>query len=189
MMLLRSFWKWFVACFLVALVIYVVINTLVQLFWPETGTINVTRQDYDAALNKWRSQGVREYEIVVDYGADSCSFDPLVCGTWHLHVNGDKINILGYSFNGITEPNAKPSDLKSLTIDGLFDEVDKTLDNGPFILGPFPIDHVFSFDTTLGYPTKIEQIQRQPKSGYVSTDTMPAGWTKEVRSLKIISSK
>src|SRR5437899_3015428 len=37
----------------------------------DSDTINITRADYDGALNKWRSRGVIEYEISVSRGKDS----------------------------------------------------------------------------------------------------------------------
>jgi hypothetical protein len=158
--------------------------------WPQSGTINVTREDYNVALKNWHSHGIEEYEMVINYGAQGCGLDPRTCGTWKLRVKGDRIDILGYSwFDVPTNPSATPADLKFLTVDSLFREVDETLNNGPFVGGPFALDYTVKFDPALGYPTEIQRQARQPSSGYVSTDGWPVYYQKDVHSLKVTRSK
>ena|SRR5437899_3295558 len=162
----------------------------VDYFWPDNGTINITRDDYNAALQKWRSRGIEEYEMVVRFSTKGCGLDPLVCGICKLDISGDDIRILEYSWvDGPRAPLAGPSDLEFLTVDSLFREVDETLAHGPFNHDGFPLDYTIKFDPTLGYPTEIERQGRQGRNRGISSEAWHLGIYKEVQSLEVIRSK
>ena len=160
--------------------------------WPESGTINITRDDYNTALQKWHTLGVQEYEMVVHYSQYHCGIDPTDCGTWTLRVDGDKIDILKYKplySTANLQPLLKPGDLKFLTVDHLFQEADRILSSGPYSRGQFPLDYTVKFDPVLGYPIEISRQGRQPSKGFVSTEGWHLGQRKEIYSLKVFKNR
>jgi len=181
--------KWYWKVPMTALALVVIALAVVQL-WPDNGSVNITRDEYNAALNKWRSQNITEYEMTTSFSAKGCALDKMVCGTWKLRVSGDKINILEYSWmDGPTTPTAGPSDLDFLTVDSLFREIDATLADGPFAKDGFPLDYTIRFDPTLGYPIEISRQGRQGRNSLLSSEVWHLGIDKEIRSLKMIRSK
>jgi hypothetical protein len=124
--------------------------------------LNITRQQYEDALARWRSQGISRYRIAVSFNA----FSPWA-GSWVLTVN---------SANGAdqvvdsqrTETTGKgagtppsPEFLSALTVEGLFGRVEQLLNDapaaGPTTPGdPFGLYHEVTFDAAMGYPTRIE---------------------------------
>lgn len=141
--------------------------TLIPSFSTSTPLgINITKEEYEQALVKWRSQAIEEYEIKVRYTAYSS-----LMGIWTLHVKsaGDDAEVLDYvresgleaPEGGVGSHNQMPTDeeginylkeqLEYLTIEGQFKS----------------INHVFSkewqglrevnvrFDPEFGYPSDV----------------------------------
>ncbi len=156
---------------------------------PDHGTINVSRDDYEGALSKWRSQRVTAYEIVVKYTTKSCGIGPVnTCGTWTLRVEGDKVTIVEYARgNGPTETQATGEDVRFLTVDSLFEEVRETIEAGPFEYMGFPLDYVINFDDGKGYPRDIRRDGRQRNDGNINSMAWHLGSYIKVLDLRVIS--
>ena len=157
---------------------------------PDHGTINASRSDYDSALAKWQSQRVIEYEMVVSYRVKSCAIgigNFNSCGTWTLRVEGDRVSIVQYAlFDKPTQTEATGEDVRFLTIDGLFQEVEKTIDEGPFEQMGFPLDYVINFDDGKGYPRDIRVDGRQRNDGGWSSFPLHVYRYIEVQSLSVM---
>lgn len=112
--------------------------------------INVTRQQYDAALAKWRAQGITEYEIVVDYYA----FNRQLMGKWTLHVqtDGTTPHVISASRWGEKNPEI---DVDFLTVEDMFSVVEDRLN----YISDTNLYWNVSFHPTLGYPSFSWQQQ------------------------------
>jgi hypothetical protein len=126
----------------------------------------ITREQYEQARAKWRSQGVEEYEARVEYHAYS-EFQ----GIWSLHVRleGDRPQVLNYIREpGLDAPlgfvgshlsmptseagkNYLKEQLQMLTLEGQFDDMPRLIDGNE--QGRFKIP--ITFDGQLGYPTSV----------------------------------
>lgn len=155
---------------------------------PDHGTINASRSDYDSALAKWQSQRVIDYEMVVSYRVKSCGWGGFnQCGTWKLRVEGDKVSILEYTkFDTPSETNATGEDVRFLTIESLLQEVEKTIDEGPFEEMGFPLDYVINFDDGKGYPRDVRVDGRQRNDGNFSSYPLHVYRYIQVQSLSVL---
>ncbi len=155
---------------------------------PDHGTINVSGSDYASALAKWQSQKVAEYEMVVTYRVKSCGlgdFNP--CGTWTLRVEEDKVSIVQYArFDKPSQTGATGEDVRFLTIESLFQEVENTISNGPLEYMEFPLDYVINFDDGKGYPTDIRVDGRQRNDGNFSSLPLHVYRYIHVQSLTVL---
>jgi hypothetical protein len=116
-------------------------------------SINITRADYEAALNKWKAQGVLEYEITTqEISLRSTNGYPET-----FRVNGDDVTILQTILDSNPTPlTVHKSDLLPLenTVEGLFAHVDSAFDDAARRTS---IDsqtiYEIQFDPTFGYVT------------------------------------
>lgn len=145
--------------------------------------INISGEQYDASLARWRSQGIEQYEITVD----------LVSRLGHKTTlraseHGGAIEILSPS--GVATPEPEFMDLyKEDTIEGMFEEINLMLEgksiihtSGMYSTGPFYMAYQIRFDPTFGYPSSIE-AQPVTKPGVHVYDT---DWKKTVTSFKVL---
>jgi hypothetical protein len=141
--------------------------------------INVAKEQYDEALAKWQSQGIQEYEVVVEHS----SLSPWA-GTWTLRVagRGEKVDIVSYTGNsGVpTTPAMAPDTVKFLTVEQQFAVIDHVLTAGIFSELETLVDYVVTFDPALGYPASIE-IKTKP-----NVRVTDLGSSTTVKSLKIL---
>lgn len=150
-----------------------------------TPTINITRNDYETALAKWRAQEVYEYEIEVEHVA-RMPFE----GT--LHVTGDQVEVLpiiidGESYipiGGIVE---------DYTVAALFEQVDAILTHGLCTATgewAFPVAYQIAFDPEKGYPTVVERDANEPpewqQEGRYSTLPAHSSYWIKVKGLKVL---
>jgi hypothetical protein len=122
--------------------------------------IDQARNEYNAALNKWRSQGIWDYEITVDYQ----SFSPWA-GTWVLRVTNNKVGIQSYSPPDGQDATPSPlgeDTLNFLTVDGQFASIEHILTNAQRTQIDALVDYLATFDPKLGYPSLVEI---RPKTG------------------------
>ncbi|HEX8231643.1 MAG TPA: DUF6174 domain-containing protein [Chloroflexia bacterium] len=117
---------------------------------------NFTRADYEAALAKWRAQDASEYRIEVTFEAFT-----LLRGPWRLTVALDDAKEFVTRFErpegqGLEVGNATAQDLESMTVGGLFAQIDEALRK---VENPSPDDMAYnynvSFHPTLGYPVSF----------------------------------
>src|SRR5215212_1936540 len=114
----------------------------------QQGSINISRDNYEAALAKWRSQDILEYEMDLDIatprgGRASC----LGCGTYTLNVHGNDVTLINYISPtvGYASPAEQDELSKSYTIDGIFAQVDKMVTAGPRRCDRFPVTLIFDY--------------------------------------------
>jgi hypothetical protein len=112
-------------------------------YWLFAG-INITRNDYEQALGRWRSQGIADYEMVVEFYA----FNP-DSGEWTMRVTNGKVvtaTRTGPGPNVLTDLD----DLQFLTVEGSFTSVEYMLNDrsGEML-------YTVAFDPGLGYPTSM----------------------------------
>jgi hypothetical protein len=125
------------------------------------GGMNITREQYEAALAKWQQAGITNYEMATDYA----DINSELSGEWGLVVKDGKI--VEISRNGtkvymgsdrdIPNPEANPSSLAFLTVSAQFERIRKLLDDPRSedltIDGEkYEVAHIIEFDETLGYP-------------------------------------
>lgn len=117
---------------------------------------NFTRADYEAALAKWRAQDAAEYRIEVTFEAFT-----LLRGPWRLTVALDDAKEFVTRFErpegqGLEVGNTTAQDLESMTVGGLFAQIDEALRK---VENPSPDDMAYnynvSFHPTLGYPVSF----------------------------------
>jgi hypothetical protein len=126
---------------------------------------NITKEQYEEAIAKWRTSGVLRYRIRLNYGAFS-----LFGGSWTLTVNSSAGRPVVEEYaaeQGGRNAGATPTpeDLHNFTIEGLFERVGEIITNappgGPTSIpesgGDLSMYYLVTFDPTLGYPTVIEQ--------------------------------
>jgi len=121
--------------------------------------LNITRNEYDEALAKWRSQAVQEYEIITE----DLHFGSLA-GTWKLmvRVTGGEPQVISFKYlDGVSASPEHMTDhdvnyLTSLTVESIFDDLDSGLrsveTNDKRACQAF---YQVSFHPTLGYPTSF----------------------------------
>jgi hypothetical protein len=151
---------------------------------------NFTRQQYEDAIAKWRTAGVQRYRIKSTFSAFS-----LLSGTWNLTVDSSAgpPNVVEYSSEaggrsaGVTP---QPQDLHMFTVEGMFERVGEIVTNAPpagltTVPTPgsdFSMYYLVTFDSTLGYPTNIEQ---HPNTGPVP-QIADADTVLKVESLEVL---
>ncbi|MDQ2809122.1 MAG: DUF6174 domain-containing protein [Chloroflexota bacterium] len=131
--------------------------------------INVTLEEYQQALAKWRRQGIEEYEITVYYS----TYSPLL-GDWTLqvHTQGDTATVTNYKrvsdaappSIGFGSPSFMPTttfeiaelkkELEIMTIETRFQDIARALAWS----GQVPYNIHAQFDPTLGNPTAFATI-------------------------------
>ncbi|MEO8285498.1 MAG: DUF6174 domain-containing protein [Chloroflexota bacterium] len=149
---------WIMAVVIVGVLIYLTY----LLFVRDEGTINVTTTDLRNARNRWQSQNVAAYEMVVTRKTFRCLN---YCGTWSLHVDSGSIDVLNYSLFDVPRaipPDTHGDDLKFLTVDALFAEIEKALNEGDLKdnLYGYLLDYKVAFNEQLGYPSKFQYTGR-----------------------------
>jgi hypothetical protein len=152
---------------------------------------NFTKDEYEAAIAKWRTSGVQRYRLTTSFGAFSA-----LSGTWNLTVNSSAGRPTIEEFSrgegggrnaGITPT---PQDLHMFTVEGMFERVGEIVTNAPpegLASVPKPgsdysMYYLVTFDPTLGYPTNIEQ---HPKTGPVP-QIADADSVLKVESLEVL---
>jgi len=136
--------------------------------------INITRSEYEQALDKWKAHYIQEYEITLenDYLLD----DKMVL---HVSESDNKVEQLAprmRPFDTLTELDVER--LRYDTIEGLFAQADEALRRESMSEEhPFYATYRMSFDPALGYPNHFEVT-------YFNANDMNARIT--VTNLKVI---
>lgn len=125
--------------------------------------INITSEDFDKALAKWKAADVREYEIVASYFFVYAEMS----GDWRLRVRDGKIvqiwrgdvEVYVDDGTGIPNPEANPDSLAFLTVEEQFKLIKKLLDDpssrGLTLGGTnYEVEYRITFNDALGYPEK-----------------------------------
>ncbi|MDQ5825178.1 MAG: DUF6174 domain-containing protein [Chloroflexota bacterium] len=151
-----------------------------------TPTINITRNDYEAALAKWRVQQIYEYEVNVEHVA-------MMGFRGRIHVTGDHVEVLPTIINGEPRIPAGKARAGDYTVEALFDQVDIILTQG---LCPatgewaFPVAYDVAFHPDMGYPTHIERRGYTPpewgQDGRFSTAPAHSSYWITVSNLQVI---
>ncbi|HKP52757.1 MAG TPA: DUF6174 domain-containing protein [Chloroflexia bacterium] len=146
--------------------------------------VNITLEDYERALNKWKAQGIQEYEITVDTFA-------FLGGTSSLRVSDEarKITILRPP-----EPEWTPEPdildyVRADTVEGMFEEIKAVLDDAQIFHTPamggsgrFYMAYRVEFHPELGYPTRFEGRPVTEPGAYV----FDADFAKRVTEFKVL---
>ena len=117
--------------------------------------INITRNDYEQALAKWKAQNIQEYEIITYTQA-------FMGGQTKLHVSdfGNKIDQLDPAvrpFNTLAKEDVES--LKRYSIEGMFAEIDAAQKRGPDSQSEYVhTTYEVRFDQHLGYPSYWEVL-------------------------------
>lgn len=119
--------------------------------------LNITREEYEGALAKWKAQGAQEYRIVIDYLAFS-----LYRGTWTLQVKGGDVQVISFSQGNqpvAAPPTPEKEFFELLTVEGQFATINRALNGQPGNLGELDsgpqASYIVEFDPALGYPTQL----------------------------------
>jgi hypothetical protein len=121
--------------------------------------IDITRQEYDAALAKWEAARILEYEIDVAYNS---VYSP-VSGVWRLRVTGGRVidyHRLTDTMPSLPEPDVNSDMLQFLTVEAMFNDIKRVLDDptsAQITIGgsPFEVQYMVTFDNALGYPRTL----------------------------------
>jgi hypothetical protein len=181
-----------------------------RLLGPEEGTINITEQQYELALNKWKEQHIEEYEISVEYllGMDG--------GDVTLRVNASTHEIYlisGQRYSG-DAANIGPVPYENyavFTVEGLFNRAYDILSNGPLQVGDtfdpddalpsatspastelpgFFYDYTITFNPQQGYPTEVTRHGRAPtwwrEKGVYTSGPSHTSYFFRVTDLKVL---
>ena len=131
--------------------------------------------------------------MVVTHQARGCL---AYCGKWTLRIDRDdgSIDILDYFSNSV--PTTMPSDthgndLKFLTVDALFTEIETALNKGGFKNDRYGylLDYKVVFNEQLGYPSKFQYDARPSRNadeGQSLFASETGGSSIEINSLTVI---
>ena len=146
----------------------------------DTPGVNVTQADYDAALARWKALNVQEYNMEVEYIAFS-----LYAGTWDLRVTSSDIEPTAYERGGTptTLPTTNGQDLRLLTVDGLFNNVARALQDQS--QQDYQFRYETRFDPEKGYPTFFS-ARSVPNPNTGGGQIADADYTVTVKSLTIV---
>jgi hypothetical protein len=122
-------------------------------------TIDITRQEYDAARAKWEAAGIEEYEMDVFYNQVYSKLS----GGWRLRVkDGTVIDYyrLTDEMPTLPEPDINADMLKFLTVEAMFADIKRVLDdpNSSVVTisgEPYEAQYMVTFDDALGYPRTV----------------------------------
>jgi hypothetical protein len=145
--------------------------------------LNITREQYDAALVRWNSRHVTQYEEVVDYMGKA---------RIAVEVDGTFEHVLSLeSLDGTNFVHASPQAFDNVTIGALFARVRDALTTGQAEADQtwqeygWSPHYVIRFDTELGYPDSIDVEPRVKRdAGNISIDAISLHI--KVESIKII---
>jgi hypothetical protein len=145
-----------------------------------TDGVNTSRQQYDAALAKWRALAVEEYEMRVRYDGAG----PFI-GTWDLKVVDNNVQIVGYRRDdtGPATPPVPSKGVEFLIIEQRFAYIDdrlKKMESGSLSEIDKLLDFLVTYDQTYGYPASIE-LRPKPTTRLRGIDSVV-----KVESLKIV---
>ena len=148
--------------------------------------INITRNDYEAALAKWRVQQIYEYEVEVKHVA-RLGFQG------RIHVTGEHVEVLPTIINGESRIPLTADLAHEYSVAALFDQVDTILTRG---LCPstgewaFPVAYGITFHPDMGYPTRIARSAHEPpewgQEGRFSTAPAHSSYWITVSNVRVI---
>jgi hypothetical protein len=161
---------------------------------PPEQRINITRSEYEQALEKWNSQGIVEYEITVGVSALAGDLGPRT-----IRVRGKDLEVVDYflwTIDGTIRvtPTATETaeEAKDYTVEALFADVDDILTSGPFEIylleQTHPLYYEIEFDKELGYPRSIRSNSGPSPSGRELSDLFSLTKVEGVKVLKRSSS-
>jgi hypothetical protein len=123
--------------------------------------VNVTQQDYQDALTKWRAQGIREYEITL---IDSTAMGKGGKLRLRIRVEGTGPRVMSYTDLNSYQPQVIPLEslgaddlahLRDLSVEAMFSLI-RDLFNGKRTNPTDPVsEYDIAFDATLGYPIHV----------------------------------
>jgi len=120
-------------------------------------SINITRANYEAAVNKWKAQGILEYEI----STNEVSLRSENGYPETYRVNGDNITILSTIWDSHPTPSTIniADDPYANTVEGLFAHTDVALNDAStrISLGSQTVYDI-QFDPTYGYVTSYYTV-------------------------------
>jgi hypothetical protein len=153
---------------------------------PTPPVINITRQQYEEALAKWRAAGIEEYEVTVAIYAY-----PGGTNTLRVGDHGKKILILQPSPTPAITPDPQyPEYLQEYTIEGMFAEIDDALKSvatadidTALTKDGFYTAYSVEFDPDLGYPVQISTASITAPNVVIS-DGFSVQTVKELRLVK-----
>lgn len=151
---------------------------------PPTGTpINISRNDYEAALAKWKGQHTASYNLILEIGP-SC----VICGTYTLEVRDSRPHIAAYATPIVEQGYGTKGEPTELTIDKLFAEVDLLLRTPEPKCERFPVTiswkHVVRFNEQYGYPEYIERTGRNPEGQITGSVECGRGYWYKVKAFQ-----
>jgi hypothetical protein len=161
----------------------------ISVMWVWSAThparINVSRQEYQAALARWRTLGVEEYEITIHADAFIDGGDRTI----HVSNGGATLVSIDPPSYNLTDPRAIAY-LRSDTVEGMFEDIQAVLGDqiqfDPTYYSRVSPSMVFTvkFHPQMGYPTEFSGGCRAtwPWQG-CPTDI---DWRRVVTSLSIL---
>jgi hypothetical protein len=148
--------------------------------------INVSRQEFQAALARWRALGVEEYEITVYAHA----FIDGGSRTIHVGSHGESLISTDPPLNSPEDPR-EVAYVRSDTVEGMFEDIRAILD-GQIRSDPTYYTRVspsmaftVKFDPQMGYPAEFSG-RCHPAWPLETCQTADADWRRIVTSLKIL---
>jgi hypothetical protein len=137
---------------------------------PAPATINITREDYEAALSKWQSQGIEEYAVEIGQIPHASDQE----GSVIYYVRGEYWVALPMPWptsGAIATPAIINKSDYPNPIASLFARIDRSLS---FVEseGQAPYVYTVAFDPTLGYPSFYEEYcDEGPLHRFCGTDS------------------
>ena len=125
--------------------------------------IDITRADYEAALEKWRSWGIEAYEIAIQIAAYSPA-----AGGWKIRVNDGKACLISYDpvYPAQGETRSEDPDRhceetsKDFTIERQFERIAAMLDQADKSQGSNPVYCNVHFNWQYGYPNLLKCMNK-----------------------------
>lgn len=151
-----------------------------------TPTVDISRNDYEAALARWQAQQIYEYEADIQM-VSRLGFKG------RIHVTGDHAEAMPTIINGEQRVPLHEDLAGEFTVEALFDHVGTILTRGLCpVTGEwaFPVDYYVAFHPDMGYPTRIARSAYEPPEwdaeGRFSTAPAHSSYRITVSNLKVL---
>ncbi|HKP54820.1 MAG TPA: DUF6174 domain-containing protein [Chloroflexia bacterium] len=132
--------------------------------------INITKADYEAALAKWRSHGIQDYEMQVSGSTNSYPYIYSFSET--DRVRGPVAEVIYYSCTGIcmtiTMSTATPLH-KAWSVEDMFTTIQEIVDDPQGTYSSRGVRYEVAFDPVYSYPTLIDVIPVSVDHGWGKT--------------------
>gem|GEM_PF-3577621 len=132
--------------------------------------INITKAEYEAALARWRSHGIQDYEMQVSGSTNAYPYFYSYSETDRVH--GPVAEVIHYLCSGVCmtmTPSTATPPRKAWSVEERFARVQEILDDSQGMHSIGSVRYEVAFDPVYGYPALIDTIPVSVDHGWGKT--------------------